>query len=117
MLRLLSSVGTQSDLITTTTTPTPPCLLSPTACVQDPDASLRLAAFTEICEKVVSENIFSQYMYKTLPTANQLWLFKKYFCSQMALSGEPVLGCVGGGVPHTTAVLHFSWEEGGCLHF
>jgi hypothetical protein len=36
----------------------------------------------------VSENIFSQYMYKTLPTCNQLWLFKKYFCSQMALSGE-----------------------------
>lgn len=37
---------------------------------------------------MVSENIFSQYMYKTLPTSNQLWLFKKYFCSQMALSGE-----------------------------
>jgi hypothetical protein len=55
---------------------------------QDQDYSLRLGAFTEICEKVVSENIFSQYMYKTLPTSNQLWLFKKYFCSQMALSGE-----------------------------
>jgi transformation/transcription domain-associated protein len=41
---------------------------------------------------VVSENIFSQYMYKTLPTCNQLWLFKKYFCSQMALSGEPGTG-------------------------
>ena len=55
---------------------------------QDPDYSLRLAAFSEICDKVVSENIFSQYMYKTLPACNQLWLFKKHFCSQMALSGR-----------------------------
>mgnify|MGYP001807472651 CR=1 FL=1 len=66
---------------------TPPPI-NPPPPPQDPDYSLRLAAFTEICDKVVSENIFSQYMYKTLPTCNQLWLFKKYFCSQMALSGE-----------------------------
>lgn len=72
-------------------TPTPWPLHSPpplSLWLQDPDYSLRLAAFNEICEKVVSENIFSQYMYKTLPTCNQLWLFKKHFCSQMALSGE-----------------------------
>jgi transformation/transcription domain-associated protein len=56
---------------------------------QDADGSLRLGAFNEICDKVVSENIFSQYVYKTLPTCNHLWLFKKHFCSQMALSGEP----------------------------
>jgi hypothetical protein len=56
--------------------------------LQDPDGSLRLGAFNEICDKVVSENIFSQYVYKTLPTCNHLWLFKKHFCSQMALSGE-----------------------------
>jgi transformation/transcription domain-associated protein len=49
---------------------------------------MRLQAYTEICDKVVSENIFSQYVYKTLPTCNHLWLFKKHFCSQMALSGE-----------------------------
>ncbi|WIA37453.1 hypothetical protein OEZ86_014371 [Tetradesmus obliquus] len=54
---------------------------------KDPDGSLRLGAFNEICDKVVSENIFSQYIYKTLPTCNHLWLFKKHFCSQMALSG------------------------------
>jgi hypothetical protein len=48
---------------------------------------LRLAAYNEVCEKVVSENVFSQYIYKTLPSCNHLWVFKKAFCTQMALSG------------------------------
>ena len=56
--------------------------------LQDQDHSMRLAAFTEITERMVSENVFSQYIYKTLPTCNHLWAFKKYFCGQMALSGE-----------------------------
>jgi hypothetical protein len=55
--------------------------------LQDQDHSIRLAAFTEITERSVSENVFSQYIYKTLPTCNHLWAFKKYFCGQMALSG------------------------------
>ena len=38
--------------------------------------------------QVVSENVFSQYIYKTLPSCNHLWVFKKTFCSHMALSGE-----------------------------
>ena len=36
----------------------------------------------------MSETVFSQYMYKTLPSCNHLWAFKKQFCCQMALSGE-----------------------------
>jgi transformation/transcription domain-associated protein len=36
---------------------------------------------------VVSENVFSQYIYKTLPTHSHLWMFKKTFCRHMALSG------------------------------
>ena len=47
----------------------------------------RLMAFQEICDKIVSENVFSQYVYKTLPTSNHLWVFKKQLCAQMALSG------------------------------
>lgn len=35
----------------------------------------------------VSENVFSQYIYKTLPTHSHLWMFKKNFCKHMALSG------------------------------
>lgn len=35
----------------------------------------------------MSETVFSQYMYKTLPSCNHLWAFKKQFCCQMALSG------------------------------
>lgn len=48
----------------------------------------RLAAYQEVAEKHVSENVFSQYIYKTLPTSNHLWAFKKNLCMQMALSGE-----------------------------
>jgi transformation/transcription domain-associated protein len=43
-------------------------------------------AYQKIESGVVSENVLSQYMYKTLPTCNHLWTFKKQFCSQMALS-------------------------------
>eukprot|EP00798_Chlamydomonas_sp_ICE-L_P011531 gene11531-34243_t len=48
---------------------------------------LRLSAFQEICDKIVIENVFSQYMYKTIPNCSQLWVFKKNLCIQMALSG------------------------------
>ena len=38
--------------------------------------------------RLVSETIFSQFMYKILPTCNHLFIFKKQFCAQLALSGE-----------------------------
>ncbi|XP_068646622.1 uncharacterized protein [Aristolochia californica] len=47
---------------------------------------LRLQAYTEITKTIVSDNIFSQYMYKTLPSGNHLWAFKKQFAIQLALS-------------------------------
>ena len=47
---------------------------------------LRLDAYAEITRTHVTENIFSQYMYKTLPTGSHLWTFKRQMCQQMALS-------------------------------
>ncbi|KAG0500358.1 hypothetical protein HPP92_000430 [Vanilla planifolia] len=47
---------------------------------------LRLQAYGEITRTVVNDNIFSQYMYKTLPNGNHLWAFKKQFAVQLALS-------------------------------
>ncbi|XP_042382892.1 transcription-associated protein 1-like [Zingiber officinale] len=47
---------------------------------------LRLQAYHEITKNVVNDNIFSQYMYKTLPSGNHLWTFKKQFAVQLALS-------------------------------
>lgn len=47
----------------------------------------RLQAFSEVTHlNVVSENVFSQYMYKTLPTCNHLWAFKRAFLAHYALS-------------------------------
>ncbi|KAJ7563398.1 hypothetical protein O6H91_03G108600 [Diphasiastrum complanatum] len=56
--------------------------LSPEAILE-----LRLQTYNEITLNFVSENVFSQYMYKTLPTCNHLWTFKKQFAIQLALSG------------------------------
>lgn len=50
-----------------------------------------LQAFQEITKLHVTENIFSQFMYKMLPTCNHLWAFKKAFCMQLALSGTSSL--------------------------
>jgi transformation/transcription domain-associated protein len=47
---------------------------------------LRLATYSEIASTIVSENLFSQFMYKTLPTTNHLWSFKRTLCSQLSLS-------------------------------
>ncbi|KAG1327763.1 Phosphatidylinositol 3-and 4-kinase family protein with FAT domain [Cocos nucifera] len=47
---------------------------------------LRLQAYNEITKSIVNDNIFSQYMYKTLPSGNHLWTFKKQFAIQLALS-------------------------------
>ncbi|KAL6010355.1 hypothetical protein ACLOJK_000786 [Asimina triloba] len=53
-----------------------------------PDAvvDLRLQAYNDITRTLVNDNIFSQYMYKTLPSGNHLWTFKKQFAIQLALS-------------------------------
>ncbi|XP_047310383.1 transformation/transcription domain-associated protein-like [Impatiens glandulifera] len=47
---------------------------------------LRLQAYTDITKNLVSESILSQYMYKTLPSGNHMWAFKKQFANQLALS-------------------------------
>lgn len=48
---------------------------------------LRLNTYKEIIQSnYVSENVFSQFMYKLLPMGHHLWVFKKQFMSQMALS-------------------------------
>ncbi|KAI0530691.1 hypothetical protein KFK09_000238 [Dendrobium nobile] len=47
---------------------------------------LRLQAYLEITRTGVNDNIFSQYMYKTIPNGNHLWAFKKQFAVQLALS-------------------------------
>ncbi|WJX55823.1 non-specific serine/threonine protein kinase [Trifolium repens] len=47
---------------------------------------LRLQAYNEITKNLVNDNIFSQYMYKTLPSGNHTWAFKKQFSIQLALS-------------------------------
>ncbi|KAL2497632.1 Phosphatidylinositol 3- and 4-kinase family protein with FAT domain [Abeliophyllum distichum] len=47
---------------------------------------LRLQAYNDITKSIVTDNIFSQYMYKTLFSGNHLWLFKKQFAIQLALS-------------------------------
>ncbi|KAG2376186.1 uncharacterized protein HKW66_Vig0156600 [Vigna angularis] len=47
---------------------------------------LRLQAYNEITKNLVNDNIFSQYMYKTLPSGNHSWAFKKQFAVQLALS-------------------------------
>jgi len=47
---------------------------------------LRVAAFADICRNHVTENIFSQFMYKTLPSGSHLWTFKRQLCQQLALS-------------------------------
>ena len=54
---------------------------------------MALQAYHEIEARLVTETVFSQYMYKTLPTSNHLWAFKKQFCVQMALSGAHACLC------------------------
>ncbi|XP_068325472.1 uncharacterized protein [Pyrus communis] len=47
---------------------------------------LRLQAYNDITKNLVSDGIFSQYMYKTLLNGNHMWTFKKQFAIQLALS-------------------------------
>jgi hypothetical protein len=56
---------------------------------------------------MISDNVFSQFMYKTLPTCNHLWVFKKQFCTQVSAGGGcrvwAHLRCVH---EHWAALLH-----------
>ena len=54
-----------------------------------PDAilDLRLRSFSDICTKLISENIFTQFMYKTLSGPDHLWIFKKQLAHHLALTG------------------------------
>ncbi|XP_048334555.2 uncharacterized protein LOC107424364 isoform X2 [Ziziphus jujuba] len=47
---------------------------------------LRVQAYNDIIRNLVTEGIFSQYMYKTLLSGNHMWAFKKQFAIQLALS-------------------------------
>ncbi|GAV88596.1 PI3_PI4_kinase domain-containing protein/FAT domain-containing protein [Cephalotus follicularis] len=47
---------------------------------------LRLQAYNDITKNIVTDSIFSQYMYKTLLNGNHMWTFKKQFAIQLALS-------------------------------
>lgn len=47
---------------------------------------LRQQAYIDITKNIVTESIFSQYMYKTLLNGNHTWAFKKQFAVQLALS-------------------------------
>ena len=62
---------------------------------------LRLKSYREIATKIVSENVMSQFMYKTLPNSNQLWIFKRQFATQLALSSVvSFLMLIGGRAPN-----------------
>ncbi|CAN8229179.1 unnamed protein product [Cochlearia groenlandica] len=47
---------------------------------------LRLQAYGEITRSIVSDSIFSQYMYKISMSGSHLWAFKKQFAVQLAVS-------------------------------
>ena len=62
---------------------------------------LRLKALMEITQKHVTENIFSQYMYKTLPSSSHLWTFKRQLSQQLAMSSFlSALLRIGGRTPN-----------------
>ena len=52
------------------------------------DTKTRLEAYQEVVEKGVTENIFSQFMYKTMVENNlSMWTIKKQFALSTAMSG------------------------------
>ena len=53
------------------------------------DVNVRLQGFQDAVEKGVTENIFSQFMYKTMVENNlSMWIIKKQFALSAATSGE-----------------------------
>jgi transformation/transcription domain-associated protein len=61
------------------------------------DSTARLAAYQEIVDHqnpMVTENIFSQFMYKTMVENNlSMWIIKKQFALSVAMSGEICVSC------------------------
>ena len=64
------------------------------------DMPARLQTYEELC-KVVNENVFSQYMYKTMvENSRMMWAFKKQFALSTAMSAiQCHLLLLGGRVP------------------
>ncbi|KAF5841324.1 hypothetical protein DUNSADRAFT_13399 [Dunaliella salina] len=77
-----------------------------------PSTKKRLAAYHEVCERIVTENVFAQYVYKSLPSCNHLWAFKKTLCLHTALAG---LLCrmllLGGRTPFKVLIA----KDTGCM--
>lgn len=75
-------------------------------------AEKRLVAYHDVCERIVSENVFAQYVYKSLPSSNHLWAFKKTLCMHTALAG---LLCrmllLGGRTPFKVLIA----KDTGCM--
>ena len=48
----------------------------------------QLEAYTDIIDKpgILSDQIFAQTMFKSLPTSNHTFTFRKQFCAQLALT-------------------------------
>jgi transformation/transcription domain-associated protein len=69
-------------------------------------AAQRLAAYEEVCHKYVTENVFSQYMYKTMVENNRMmWTFKKQFSLSVALSAVACYTLkITGRAPHKILV-------------
>lgn len=70
------------------------------------EVAVRKAAYDEIVEKLVTENIFSQYMYKTMvENSRVMWTFKRQFALSTAMSA---LACfvlkLSGRAPNKVAV-------------
>lgn len=57
-----------------------------------------MQAYEEICMKYVSENILTQYMYKTMSSTNSMWTFKKQFTLSLAMTGGVGVGEFGAAV-------------------
>ena len=74
-------------------------------------AKLRREIYDNIINlEYVSDRIFTQYMYKILPSCDLLWLFRKEFAVQLALSG--FVSCtlqIGGESVDSLAAI--SWRE------
>lgn len=68
---------------------------------QDAVLDLRLQAYNDIIKNMVTDGIISQFMYKTLPSGNHMWAFKKQFAIQLALSNfMSVMLQIGGRSPN-----------------
>ncbi len=87
------------------------------------DIKARLDAYQKVVEAGVTENIFSQFMYKTMVENNlSMWVIKKQFALSAAMSGKHLLlltaPCCAGGLnqenpalePHGTCVTRIAQQ-------